>query len=325
MPPRRAVGVRADRPFRVHKQLPAEAEVDDRFGVDGPGMTLLWLSPGLPIDRDALAADLGPSVQVATQAFPPPGTSLAVATVFERELLSRLASVPGAGATLLFRPPGTAAPQDLPRSDGPVELSEASDVADVSAAVRRMLDGGTAAWPSAAALVGAGVAAGAGAAPEQRAAKRRWLASGGVVAAAALAAVVVLATQGGASNTAATGFRGGGPGGMGGYGFAGPPGTAGGSSGSGVPTDGQRQAFLACLQENGVDTSAMTSGQRPRLDPSDPATAAAFQACRNLMPQRGPGRLGGHDPDGDGYGPGMPGGAAPGGTAPGGTAPGTRT
>jgi hypothetical protein len=175
---------------------------------------------------------------------------------------------------------------------------------------------------------GTGAAAAVGAVPEQtgqRASRRRWLASGGVVAAAALAAVVVLATQGGASNTAATGFRGGGPGGFGGYGIPGAPGTANGS-GTGTTNGAQRQAFLACLQENGVDTSAMTSGQRPRLDPSDPATATAFQACRSLMPQRGTGGFGGHDGDGDGDGSGMPGTApgrtAPGGTAPGGTAPG---
>jgi hypothetical protein len=321
------------------------------------------LSPALPADSSAIAAALGPSTEVSTAPTPPPGASLVVLTVFERDLLDRLAAVPGAGSLLLLKPPGTATPSDLPSSSGPTAVVEAADVADVTAAIRNRLAQPPTPWPSAVALVG-GAGAGdwlvaghdpaptgelesAQSATGARHGARRWLATGGILGAAALAAVVVLATQGGASDTSATGFGGpGGPGGFGRFGGYGSPGGVPGQSGTGQSGTGQSnsgqsgsgqsgtsvdpdgdhaarmQAFLACLQENGVDTSGFTAGQRPRLDPSDPSLAKAFSACRSVLPGRGMhGDRDGDDPGAPGQsipGQGIPGQSTPGQGAPGG-------
>jgi hypothetical protein len=301
-------------------------------------MTSIWLSPRLPADRSAIAASLGPGVEISSAEFPPAGTSVAVATVYERPLLDRLAAVPGAGALLLLKPPGTATPLDLPFTSGPSSVVEAADVSEVTAAIQESLARTPAVWPAvdAAAVDGPSewlqdrpesptgelgapelLTAGAGAG-SSRPSRRHWIASGGIVGAAALAAVLVLATQGGASGTSNTGFRG--PGGaQGGYGFGGFSG-GGGSTGRGSTNHAaERQAFLDCLKKNGVDTSTFTQGQRPRLDPSDPTTAKALQACVSLRPRHG-------DRDADGDGPGMPpaggmpgqgGGFGPGGTGQG--------
>ncbi|HSP37940.1 MAG TPA: hypothetical protein VLR26_09310 [Frankiaceae bacterium] len=309
-------------------------------------MTLIWLSPGLPADRSSIAASLGPAVEVSSAASPPEGASVAVATVFERSLLDRLAAVPGAGTLLLLKPPGTATPWDLPVLSGPSTVVEAADVNAVVAAVQGQLAGSPAPWPAidrlgdsapggwllqrpaeaptgelpSAEPVGL-VTAGAG----SRTSRRNWLASGGIIGVAALAAVVVLATQGGASNASADGRGGPAFGGRGGYGFAGGgfPGMGGtgstgqapsgtgqsgtgqsgtGQSGTGTDRAAERQAFLDCLKNHGVDTSTMTSGRQTRLDPSDPRMPSALKACASLMPQRG---------DRDGNGP-PPGGGAPG-------------
>jgi hypothetical protein len=316
-------------------------------------MTSIWLSPRLPADRSAIAASLGPGVEVSSAEFPPAGTSLAVATVYERALLDRLAAIPGAGALLLLKPPGTATPLDLPFTSGPSTVVEAADVSEVTAAIQDSLARTSAVWPAVdAAAIGRPsgwlqdrpesptgevggpelLTAGAGAG-SSRPSRRHWIASGGIVGAVALAAVLVLATQGGASGTSNAGFRG--PGGaQGGYGLPGGSGSTGGQSGTGS-TDraAERQAFLDCLKKNGVDTSTFTRGQRPRLDPSEPTTAKALQACFSSMPRHVDND---GDRDGDGDGPGMPpaggmpgqgGGFGPGGsgqsgTGQGGTVPG---
>lgn len=321
----------------ILNQLPGWLQLADRLRVDGLCMTLIWLSPRLPADRSAIANGLGPAIEISSAEFPPAGTSVAVATVYERPLLDRLAAVPGAGVLLLLKPPGTATPLDLPFTSGPSSVVEAADVSQVTAAIQDSLTRTSALWPAvdpgavsgpsgwlqdrpdihpgdlsrtgelgAPELVGAGAAAG-----PSRPSRRHWIASGGIVGAAALAAVLVLATQGGASGTSNAGFRA--PGGaQGGYGFGGFPGGLPGSgtgqngtgsagSGSAGSTDraAERQAFLDCLTKNGVDTSTFTSGRRPRLDPSDPTMAKALQACVSLLPRHG-------DRDRDGDGTGMP-------------------
>lgn len=304
-------------------------------------MTVIWMSPRLPADRSALAASLGPDTEISSAPLPPAGASVAVATVFERPLLEQLAAVPGAGVLLLLKPPGTATPMDLPFTSGPLTVVEAADVAEVATAIRGVLDGPPAPWagseapaatpsgwllapvehPTGELPAAADVAAVSAAGGRSHSTRRNWLASGGIIAAAALAAVVVLATQGGASGTSQTGFRG--PGGFGGrYGFGNGSAPGGISGGTGLPGSGvapgngqqsnagsgsddstraaQRQAFLDCLKKNGVDTRNLRQGQRPRLDPSDPTVASAFQACRSLLPRHG-------DRDGGGMPPGGPG------------------
>jgi hypothetical protein len=280
-------------------------------------MTLIWLSAGLPASRSAIASTLGPSVEVADGAFPPPGTSVAVATVFEHALLEQLAAVPEAGALLMLKPPGAATPPDLPTFSGPSSVVEAADMDEVVAAIRNRLQDPPTEWQAVPAAVAGGADSGwpiepaptgelpspVDTAPGRRASTRRnWLASAGIVGVAALAAILVLATQGGASNTAATGFNRGrfAPGGYGLPGASGQQGTGGpdgaGGPGTGRDADGtgagraaQRQAFIACLQKNGVDVTTLQSGGRPRLDPSDPAIASAFRTCSSLLPGRGAG------------------------------------
>jgi hypothetical protein len=335
-------------------------------------MSLIWLSPRLPADRAALAASLGRDVEISSAPLPPAGTSVAVATVYERPLLEQLASRSGGGALLLLKPPGTATPADFPAAgDRPTRVSEAADVGAAADAIRSALTEATGVWPEPTPDGGAQASSGwllagpqnptgelpAAAVPAPRRNSRRaWLASGGIIGTAALAAVLVLATQGGASGTSNTGFRGPGgvagglPGGGFGEGATGSGSTGSGSAGSGSAGTGStgsgatpqgglgstdrsaaRQAFLDCLSKNGVDVSGLASGQgRPRLDPSDPTMATAFQACRSLLPERGfrdgrgPGGGEGMRPDGGmppGGGLGIPGapegtGAAP--AAPGG-------
>ncbi len=308
-------------------------------------MTAIWLSPGLPAPASSVVAGLGPGVELASGSVPPPGTAVAVATVFDRLLLEQLAAASAAGRLVLLKPPGSATP-DLPNLPGPVTVVEAADVDAVVSSVREAIEAPTVSWSAPAAGLEAASAAVPGpwlqeptstgplpstvpAAAGVRSSRRNWLASGGIVGAAALAAVVVLATQGGASGSQAQGFSRGFPPGAAGYGGSLPPGgsqdgAAQAPGAGGVPDgamgragdddgDGDedeagraaaRQAFLGCLSENGVDVQSLRSGERPRLDPSDPALSTALQQCASLMPRPGmpggPGMRGaGDNSDGD--------------------------
>src|SRR4051812_41509239 len=299
-------------------------------------MTAIWLSPGLPAPASSVVAGLGPDVELAPGPVPPPGVSVAVATVFERGLLEHLASTSEAGRLVLLKPPGSATP-DLPDLPGPVTVVEAAEVGAVVAALREAVEAPSVPWSAspagpgaASALAPAGwlqqpaptgelpsVAAGSG----TRTSRHNWLASAGIVGVAALAAVVVLATQGGASGTQPQGFSRGLPPGAGGYGGLGGaqvPGTQGSGGANDPGSDGsgraaERQAFLDCLAKNGVDIDSSSTDGPPRLDPSDPAVATALQQCSSLRPQRGmrPGGRGMDPNGGTGFG-GPPPGQLPG-------------
>ena len=194
-------------------------------------MTSIWLSPRLPADRSAIAASLGPGVEISSAEFPPAGTSVAVATVYERPLLDRLAAVPGAGSAAASQASGHRDPARPALPSGPSTVVEAADVGEVTAAIQDSLARTPAAWPAVDAARGPGrrpvgcrtaaesptgelgAAGGPGrrcrsGAGATRPSRRHWIASGGIVGAAALAAVLVLATQGGASGTSNAGFRG---------------------------------------------------------------------------------------------------------------------
>jgi hypothetical protein len=254
-------------------------------------VTLVWVSPGLPADRTELAAFLPSDVglvplilETPEAVFELPVGSLCVATVFEPDVLARLAERPQGVGLLVVGPeghPGLFAAATDPRA-ADITMS-ASSVGEVAAAIRRAM----AAQPAPAPVT---------AVPVRTPRRSKLIAVGAVLAGLAIGGVVIAATESSqpanASANAGPGFGGGfggGGGGVGGGGFggpAGPPGTGGqqgapgGTGGAGGQAPGANlgafeQELLTCLRQQGITTPTNQLLQNS----GDPKLRQAFFTC----------------------------------------------
>jgi hypothetical protein len=250
----------------------------------GWGVTLVWLSPGLPADRAELASALA-NGQPSDLAVADPATrfddlavgSLCVVTVFEGDLLAQLARRPAGVRLLVVGPQGYAAP------DGSGVVT-ASSIGELAAAIRN--ETGAAAFASTpfptAPLDAVGTAAAdsvtESAAPKQPSALRtRLIGAGAILAGLAIGGIVIASTEGasaGQGNASAPGGRtfpgGGGFAGQGQGGGQAPGGT--GAQGGTIPGG---QQLLACLKQQGFTGTV----DQLRQSASDPKLRTAFMTC----------------------------------------------
>ncbi len=236
-------------------------------------MNLIWLSPGLPADRDELAGALPPHFSVLsagagaeaaglagpTVTYGPeqvdalPVGSLCVATVFETDLLARLAHRPAGVRLLVVGPEGQLdVPPVPPGGRAPDLVAPAASIGDLAIAVQHSMS----AFPGApgddllitAPFTPFDAAATAGAAPPVGSRRPPWrgsklLGAGAVLAGLAIGGIVLAATEGsssaGPNRTAFNGpnFGGNANGnqfpGNGGQGLTGNGGTGSGTTGNG--------------------------------------------------------------------------------------------
>ncbi len=248
-------------------------------------MTLVWLSPGLPVDRVELADALPPDLtlvepgrdHVGAGVDALPVGSLCVATVYESSLLDRLAFRPGGVGLLVVAPPGQPLPYAGPGSRPIDAVATTTSVGELVTALRRATG-----WTEPAA--GDEPAAAAAASSRTRPAWLRGRLAGiaAILVGLAVGGVVVASTEGSAAT--ATGGGGGqfappgtGAGGAG-TGGAGTGSTGTGSTGTGGTGTGTstfQQQLLTCLQKQGLtgDLSQL------RQQAADPKVRAALQTC----------------------------------------------
>jgi hypothetical protein len=279
----------------------------------------VWLSPGLPADRAELAAALPSDLVLADHSLTDPALSsdheaevhdlpvgsLCVVTVFETDLVARLASRPQGVRLLVVGPedyvaPGAALGGSAFGERAPELVTTASSVGQLATAIQQLATF-TALQPTAlptAALPTAPldtVSSDKPAAPEAPSAKRgRLITAGAVLAGLAIGGIVIASTEG-ASSASANGGRGGfgggngsavggfggggtfgngnGGGAPGGTGTQGNGGTQGGPGGTGTIPNSQE--LLACLQKQGFTG---TAGQLLQSR-NDPKLQQAFLTC----------------------------------------------
>lgn len=255
-------------------------------------MTLVWLSPGLPADRTALAAALPSNLALfSLPSLDDPAAldalavgSLCVATVFETELLNQLARRPVGVRLLVVGPPDR--PSHLPPPPAgrvPDAMSPAASLSELAAAIA----GAASAAPTATltrAVPGA----------DRPRLRSRLVAAGAVLAGLAIGGIVIGATEGSSSASANRapiggvggnfgggnfGPRGGGnlPGGAGGNFPGGPGGQTGTGTGTGSGTGrgAIEQEIVACLRQQGFTGSVNQLRQRA----ADPQLRQAFATC----------------------------------------------
>jgi hypothetical protein len=256
-------------------------------------VTLVWLSPGLPADRTALAASLPSDLALFSMpSFDNPAAldalavgSLCVATVFETDLLNQLARRPAGVRLLVVGPPDR--PSHLPPPPlgrVPDAMSPAASLAELAAAIT----GAASAEPAA-------PLAPIAASPNRSRLRSRVAAAGAVLAGLAIGGIVIGATEGSSSASARTpigngnfgrgnipgggNFQGGGnlPGGgtvPGGGNFGGGPGGQTGAGGTSTRSAIDQQ-LLTCLRQQGVTGSA----NQLRQQAADPQLRQAFVTC----------------------------------------------
>lgn len=288
-------------------------------------MTVIWLSPALPVDRAHVAALLSDQHTVAPPTDLPPRESLAVATSDERQLLQALAARPADISLLLVAPAGREVPREVteqvrPEAVGTITGDQAA--ADLIAATAGRRRGATA-WPDyrgsttpAAAAGALGTGAG-GDGQGLRGRPRIQLLASALVAIAIIVAAILVVTNNNSSSAAATsgsGTAATGQGALGGTtGEGGGTAAGGGATGTGrsALTTAQLTKLVACLKEKGVTVSSGTT-TLPRLDMSNATVRAAMQSCGTALGLGGAGAAG---PAGAGSASGAPGtggtGAAP--------------
>lgn len=247
-------------------------------------MTLVWVSPELPADRTELASFLPSDIGLVPLRIEPPEAvfelpvgSLCVATVFEPDVLARLAERPQGVGLLVVGPEGHPGLFAVATDTRPADVTtSAGSVGELAAAIRRAVAADPAAAPVAATV------------PERTPKRSKLIAVAAVLAGLAVGGVVIAATESSqpANASANAGSRlgagfGGGGGGFGG--LAGPPGAGGqqagpGSAGGQAPGSNFgafEQELLTCLRQQGITTP--TNQLLPNS--GDPKLRQAFFTC----------------------------------------------
>jgi hypothetical protein len=247
---------------------------------NGVRMTVIWLSPALPVDRAEIAALLGERHTVAAQTDFPPRGSLAVAGSDERELLAVLAARPADISLLLVAPSGGEVPREVAEqvhAEDVGTISAEGDAADLIAAAAARRQAATV-WPGYTGAAGAGSAAGAEAGKAAEGRPRVQLVASALVAIAIIVAAVLVVTNGNDSSAAANGgpvAAAGEPGGAGGNAESG---LAGGGAGGPNLTTAQITTLVACLKKEGVNVPSGTTSL-PQLDLSNATVRSAMRSC----------------------------------------------
>jgi hypothetical protein len=273
----------------------------------------VWLSPGLPADRAELAAALPFDLVLADHSLTDPALrsdheaeihdlpvgSLCVVTVFETDLIARLASRPQGVRLLVVGPEGYLAPGASLGGPAfgeraPELVTTASSVGQLATAIQQLATSTplqTAPLPATALDA---VSRDEPVPAKVPSAKRgRLITAGAVLAGLAIGGIVIASTEG-ASSASANGGRGGFGGGNGPAGGFGGGGTFGNGNGGGAPggtgtqgggrTQGgtggagtipPAQELLACLQKQGFTG---TAGQLLQSR-NDPKLQQAFLTC----------------------------------------------
>jgi hypothetical protein len=271
----------------------------------------VWLSPGLPADRAELAAALPADLVLADHSLTDPALrseheaeihdlpvgSLCVVTVFETDLIARLASRREGVRLLVVGPEGYVAPGASLGGPGsgeraPELVTTASSVGQLATAIQQLATSTplqTAPLPATALDT---VSSDEPVPVKVPSAKRgRLITAGAVLAGLAIGGIVIASTEG-SSSASANGGRGGfggangpaggfggtfgngnGGGAPGGTGTQGGGRTQGGTGGTG--TIPQAQELLACLQKQGFTG---TAGQLLQAR-NDPKLQQAFLTC----------------------------------------------
>lgn len=231
-----------------------------------PGVTVVWLSPGLPADRAELASALPSDVDLtddATDIGELAVGSLCVVTIFETDLIARLGARPDGVRLLVVGPEGRQTPAVPITGRAPEMVTSAASVGELAAAIQQAVRQ---------AVPGEKVA------PSAR--RGRLITAGAVLGALAIGGIVIASTEGAtaasASNRFGGNFGGGnfGGGNFGGGNVGGGTGTQGGAIPPGV-TAANGPALLACIQKKGFtgSVSQLLSNR------NDPKLQQAFMSC----------------------------------------------
>lgn len=296
-------------PGRSHSSSTAHSKSRRSHQPDAARVTLVWLSPALPADRTELAASLPsdlalfsmPSLDDQAAIDGLAVESLCVATVFEPELLEKLATRPEGVRLLVVGPPDYPGPLPTPTVGRPPDaMSPTSSMTELAAAISQAASGNAHTAEMAAVVA---------AAPARSRLRSRFAAVGAVVAGLAIGGIVIGVTEGSSSASASNGLNGGPRGGFnggqfpgggtgggqgggqlpGGGTFNGGPGggTANGPNGTGQNGTGQNgtggrfdrgaieRQILTCLRSKGFTGSA----DQLRLRAADPQLRQAFATC----------------------------------------------
>jgi hypothetical protein len=258
-------------------------------------VTLVWLSPALPADRTELAASLPPDLALfSLPSLDDPAAidglavgSLCVATVFEGELLEKLATRPEGVRLLVVGPPDYPGQLPTPTVGRPPDaMTPASSMSELAAAISQAAMGSA---PTAGMAVVA--------APARARMRSRLAAAGAVLAGLAIGGIVIGVTEGSSSASAQGALNNNGPqGGSNGGQFQGPGGGNFGAPGGGTfngpngtgqngtapngtgrrfDRDGIEQQLLTCLRSKGFTGTA----DQLRVRQADPKLRQAFAAC----------------------------------------------
>jgi hypothetical protein len=188
-----------------HSSSTAHSKTGRSHPSDADRVTLVWLSPALPADRTELAASLPPDLAL----FSMPSLedqaaidglavgSLCVATVFEAELLEKLATRPEGVRLLVVGPPDYPGPLPTPAvGRSPDAMTPTSSMTELAAAISQAASGIA---PT------AGMAAVAPT-PARSRLRSRFAALGAVLAGLAIGGIVIGVTEGSSSASANNGL-----------------------------------------------------------------------------------------------------------------------